>query len=66
VNKTADQWGAFTYDKAQDLGRVPMKMSKPDGTVEQFTMSFNKTGEKSAALTLSWENTSASVDVRAK
>jgi hypothetical protein len=66
VNKTADQWGAFNYDKAQDLGRVPMKMSKPDGTVEQFTMAFNKTGEKTATLTLTWENTTASVEVSAK
>jgi hypothetical protein len=66
VNKTADQWGAFTYDKAQDLGRVPMKMSKPDGTVEQFTMAFHKTGEKSATLNLTWENTTASVEVSAK
>jgi Protein of unknown function (DUF2911) len=66
VDKKWDQWGAFTYDKASDLGRVPMKMSKPSGTVEQFTMAFNKTGEKSATLSLTWENTVASVDIHAK
>lgn len=63
VNTTADQWGAFSYDKAKDLGRVPMQMSKPASTVEQFTMAFQKTGDKSATLTLAWENTTASVEV---
>lgn len=66
VNKTAEQWGAFSYDKAQDLGRVPMEVAKTDGPVEQFTMALKKTGERKATLTLSWENTIASVDVSAK
>jgi hypothetical protein len=66
VNKTADQWGAFSYDKSQDLGRVAMKVSKTASPVEQFTMAFQKTGDKSATLMLTWENTSASVDVRTK
>jgi hypothetical protein len=65
VNKTADQWGAFTYDQAQDLGRVPMHVSKTEGPVEQFTIAFTKAGDKKATLMLSWENTMATVDLRA-
>lgn len=66
VNKTADQWGAFSYDQSKDLGRVPMQVAKTGGSVEQFTIAFDKTDEKKAALTLSWENTLASVDVTAQ
>ena len=66
VNKTADQWGAFSYDQAQDLGRVPMQVAKSDGPVEQFTIAFSNVSGKKATLVLSWENTMASVDVAAK
>lgn len=66
VNKTANQWGAFKYDQAQDLGRVPMKVSQTEGPVEQFTMAFNKSGAKTATLMLSWEKTMATVDVMAQ
>lgn len=65
VNKTADQWGAFNYDKAQDLGRVPMQVSSVGSPVEQFTIALDKTGDSSATLTLTWENTKASVNIRA-
>ena len=61
VNKTSDQWGAFSYKDADDLGRTDMKVGKTASTVEQFTISL--TG---GVLKLEWENTSASVDVKAK
>lgn len=66
VNKTAEQWGAFTYDKAQDLGRVPMQATKTPSPVEQFTIAWNKTGPNQATLQLSWENSMATVDVTAQ
>ncbi len=66
VNKTAEQWGAFTYDASKDLGRVPLQVSKTASPVEQFTMALAKVGSNQAKLTLSWENTMASVDVSAK
>ncbi len=61
VNKTSDQWGAFSYKDADDLGRTDMKVGKTASTVEQFTISL--TG---GVLKLEWENTSASVDVKVK
>lgn len=61
VNKTAKQWGAFSYKDADDLGRTDMKVGKTAAAVEQFTISL--TG---GVLKLEWENTSASVDVKAK
>ncbi|MBI3208053.1 MAG: DUF2911 domain-containing protein [Candidatus Solibacter usitatus] len=58
VNKQTGQWG-LTYNKAQDLGRVKMSMSKPAAMVEglKYTIAGGK-------LTLEWENKSASVAVK--
>jgi hypothetical protein len=63
VNKTADQWGAFSYDKTQDLGAVDLHMGKTGAPVEQFTMTLESKGPKSAVLHLMWENTSADVPI---
>jgi hypothetical protein len=65
VNKKADQWGAFEYGQADDLGRVDLKVGKTAKPVEQFTMSLAKAGA-GGLLKLEWENTSASVVIKAK
>jgi hypothetical protein len=56
VNKQTGQWGT-DYDAAQDLGRVKMKVTPVKDTVETFGIGIGK------ALTLTWENTRASVPV---
>jgi hypothetical protein len=48
------------YDEKQDLGRVKMKVAKVKDTVETFNIGLNKN-----LLTLTWENTTASVPVTA-
>jgi hypothetical protein len=60
VNKTAKQWGAFKYDAAQDLGRVPMTVTTATKPVEQFTIEMVPAG-KQVTLKLSWDKTVASV-----
>ncbi|MGA3373942.1 MAG: DUF2911 domain-containing protein [Terracidiphilus sp.] len=60
VNKQTGQWGTM-YDKAQDLGRVKMTMSKPMETVENLKYSIAALGGTTAKLRLEWENHSASV-----
>ena len=62
VNKTAKQWGAFKYDAAQDLGRVPMTVTTGAKPVEQFTIEVVPAG-KQLALKLSWDKTVASVAI---
>jgi hypothetical protein len=62
VNKVAKQWGAFSYDAKQDLGRVPMTVAAA-ATVEQFTIALAPAGDKKLTLTLSWDTTTASVPV---
>jgi hypothetical protein len=65
VNKVAEQFGAFTYDEKQDLGRVDMKVGKTSAPIEQFTITLAKSGN-GGVMKLEWENTSASVDFQVK
>ena len=62
INKQTGQWG-LTYNKGQDLGRVPMQMSKPSSLVENLKYTLAKEGGNKARLTLEWENVRASVPV---
>ena len=58
VNKQTGQWGT-SYDAAQDLGRVKMTVAPIKDTVETFVIGLDKN------LTLTWENTRASVPITA-
>ncbi len=60
VNKTADQWGAFNYEQAQDLGRFDVPVAKLTDPVEEFIISFSKHGERSALMKFAWGRESVS------
>jgi hypothetical protein len=60
VNKQTGQWG-LSYDKAQDVGRVAMTMSKPAALVEELKYTISDEGGGKGKLTLAWENVVASV-----
>jgi hypothetical protein len=62
VNKQTGQWGT-NYDEAQDLGRIKMKVAPVKDTVETFAIGLEPTGPNRGMLTLTWENTQASVPV---
>lgn len=59
VNKQTGQWG-LTYNQEQDLGRTKMQLKKV-APVESYKMSLTP-----QALTLEWEETSASVTLKKK
>jgi Protein of unknown function (DUF2911) len=65
INKQTGQWGT-EYSQGQDLARVDMRVSQRSSPLEQFTISFDKTGGDSATLKLEWDTTVASVDVKEK
>ena len=65
ISKQTGQWGT-EYNQAQDLARVDMKVSQRSSPLEEFTISFDKTGGSSATLKLEWDTTIASVDVQEK
>jgi len=65
ISKQTGQWGTI-YNEDQDLTRVDMQKTALEQPVEQFTISFEKTGDDSANLVLQWENTQVSVPVKVK
>ena len=65
INKQTGQWGT-DYSKAQDVGRVPMQMSKPPSLVETYKITLSAAGGNKGKLQLAWENYVASVDFTVK
>ncbi len=64
VSKATGEWG-LSYDPTKDLGRTPMKMSKPSSMAEDLTYTLTSDGGGKGMLTLEWENVKASVKIRA-
>ena len=65
INKQTKQWG-LSYDQAQDLGRVPMDMSKPPAQIETLKYTLSGTGANAGKLQLEWDNYIASVPFTVK
>jgi Protein of unknown function (DUF2911) len=65
VNKQTGQSG-LAYDAKQDLGRVPMDMSKPPAQIETYKMTLSAAGANAGKLQLEWDNFIASVPFTVK
>lgn len=63
INKETGQQGT-QYDRALDLARISLHRESLKSPVEQFTISFDRTGKNSCELRLAWEFTSLSVPIR--
>jgi len=60
VNKQTGQWGT-EYDQAQDLGRVPLELSKAPSPIERFQITLSSKGGKSGRLQFAWDTTVATI-----
>jgi hypothetical protein len=65
INKQTGQWG-LTYNQDQDLGRVPMDMSKPAALVETLKITLSSTSGDAGKLQIEFENVVASVPFTVK
>jgi hypothetical protein len=65
VNKKTGEWGIPYKYESDELARVDMKVSKLPAPVENFTISYVKSGG-GCTLQIDWETTRASVDISAK
>ena len=57
-------YGAYNYDAKADVLRAPMTVRTTGTSIEQLTIGFVDVTNTSATLTVSWDKTIASVDVR--
>jgi len=68
INKQTKQWGT-EYDAKQDLGRVPMTVTKPAAPIETFKITLSSVpgaGGNKGKLQMDWENVVASVPITVK
>ena len=57
LSKKAKQWGAYTYNQADDYVRFTVKPVKLPRPVETFTLAFENMFPTNGELHLLWENT---------
>jgi DUF2911 family protein len=65
VNKKTGEWGIPYKYEADELVRVDMKVSSTSAPIENFTIALASMGG-SCTMTVSWENTQASVSINEK
>ena len=64
INKTTGNWGIPYPGAASDLARIDMKTSPIPNNVERFKIALAPAKGKATTLTLEWEKTKASVDIK--
>ncbi|MCX6120781.1 MAG: DUF2911 domain-containing protein [Ignavibacteriales bacterium] len=65
INKQTGQWGTV-YNEKLDFARIPLKKVLLKQPVEKFTMTLERTAEKSGVMKLAWEKTQLSVNFQLK
>jgi hypothetical protein len=65
INKKTGEWGTPYKYEGDELARVDMKVSATPSPVENFTIALASMGG-SCMLSMSWENTQASVEISEK
>jgi hypothetical protein len=65
INKKTGEWGIPYKYESDELTRVDMKVSKLPSPLENFTISYDKSGN-GCVLHIQWEQTDASVDITPK
>lgn len=65
VNKKTGEWGIPYKYESDELARVPMKVSKLSSPKEDFTISYEKSGN-GCTMNIEWATTKASVEIKAK
>lgn len=61
VNKDVPQWGAFTYDEAQDVTRIQIPAATTPDTYEAFSIDFDEDGSN---LNIVWDKTRIVVPIK--
>jgi len=56
--------GATNYDPKFDLLRAPMTVRLADSSVEQFTIGFTNVTDAGATMTMAWDKTVATIDLK--
>ncbi len=64
-NEKVKLYGAYNYDSKGDVLRAPMTVRQTDTSVDQLTLSFVNVTATSATLSVAWDKTVATVEMKA-
>ncbi|MEM6325896.1 MAG: DUF2911 domain-containing protein [Bacteroidota bacterium] len=56
LNSTAEQWGAYGYDPAQDVARTTVAVRAAPSETEQFEISFDSVTDTNAMMVMAWDD----------
>lgn len=65
INKKTGEWGIPYKYESDELARVDMSVSKLPSPLEDFTISYDKSGN-GCTMHIDWDTTRASVEITAK
>jgi len=65
INKKTGEWGIPYKYESDELARVDMEVSKLPSPLEDFTISYEKSGN-GCTMHIDWDTTRASVEIKAK
>ncbi len=63
INKGYKAWGAYDYNKEEDVVRFNVKPLKLEQTVELFTIDFVSLKKEAVEMRIAWENTQVVVPI---
>lgn len=63
LNKTAHQWGAYTYKQSDDFLRFKVKTVTHNDPLETLTIQFNNVDQTKCEMEVRWENISFSFHI---
>jgi hypothetical protein len=55
LNKDLDFWGAYSYNKDNDVLRINVPVKKTEEVIESFTIQCVKSGEKETTMKIAWD-----------
>ena len=61
LNSDLDYWGAYKYVEKNDVIRVPATVGSLTEPVENFTIQFDRKGDKQGVMRIAWDTTVAEV-----
>jgi len=64
LNSKLGQWGAFDYEKGDDVMRVDVPSNKTENPRQAFTIQFSDVKNDSTNIMLSWDYTVVSIPVK--
>lgn len=63
INRDLGQWGAFDYNRDQDVFRIQVPASNDKQTSEAFTIQFSEVTGDSTSIIMEWDKTRVAIPV---